>query len=77
MTRGEVRQITNIMENVPQLIVKILYGSGIRRMEAVRLRVQDIDYTMKQTIVRHGKGTKDKTTAFPESIIPLLDNLNA
>lgn len=43
-------------------------------MEAVRLRVQDIDYNMKQISVRSGKGGKDRYSAFPTSIIPLLDN---
>ncbi len=74
LTRDEVKKIINIMEGVPQLIVKILYGSGLRVMEAVRLRVQDIDYSMKHITVRSGKGAKDRITTFPESIIPLLDN---
>ena len=74
MTREEVRQIINLMEGTPQLIVKILYGSGLRIMEAVRLRVKDIDYQMKQLTVRSGKGAKDRFTTFPESIIPLLEN---
>ena len=74
MTRDEVRHVITIMEGVPQLIVKILYGSGLRVMETVRLRVQDIDYNMKQICVRSGKGAKDRITTFPESIIPLLEN---
>ncbi len=74
MTRDEVRQVITLMEGVPQLIVKILYGSGLRVMETVRLRVQDIDYSMKQICVRSGKGAKDRITTFPESIIPLLEN---
>ncbi len=74
MTREEVRQIIYLMEGVPQLIVKILYGSGLRIMEAVRLRVKDIDYQMKQLTVRSGKGAKYRFTTFPESIIPLLEN---
>lgn len=74
LTREEVRQLIDIMENTPQLIVKLLYGSGLRIMEAVRLRVKDIDYQMKQVTVRSGKGTKDRVTTFPSSIIPLLEN---
>ncbi len=74
LNRDEVKKIINIMEGVPQLIVKILYGSGLRVMEAVRLRVQDIDYNMKQITVRSGKGAKDRVTTFPESVIPLLGN---
>ncbi|MCK5516734.1 MAG: integron integrase [Desulfobulbaceae bacterium] len=74
MTRDEVRQVITVMEGVPQLIVKILYGSGLRVMETVRLRVQDIDYRVKQICVRSGKGAKDRITTFPETIIPLLEN---
>jgi len=74
MTRGEVRQMVNLMEGTPQLIVKLLYGSGLRIMETVRLRVNDLDYQMKQLTVRSGKGTKVRVTTFPGSIIPLLEN---
>ena len=74
MTRDEVRQVIHLMEGAPQLIVKLLYGSGLRIMEAVRLRVKDIDYSMKQVTVRSGKGAKDRITTFPESIIPLVEN---
>ena len=74
MTREEVHRIINLMEGTPQLIVKLLYGSGLRIMEAVRLRVKDIDYQMKQLTVRSGKGAKYRFTTFPESIIPLLEN---
>ncbi len=43
-------------------------------MEAVRLRVQDLDYAMKQITVRTGKGDKDRIATFPASLIPLLEN---
>jgi len=74
LTREEVSQILTVMEGVPQLIAKILYGSGLRVMEAVRIRVQDIDYSMKHICVRSGKGAKDRITTFSGTIIPLLDN---
>ena len=74
MTRDEVRAVVSVMEGVPQLIVKFLYGCGLRIMETVRLRVQDVDFKMKTVIVRSGKGTKDRITTFPETIIPLLQN---
>ena len=74
MTREEVAQTIAFMEGVPQLIVKLLYGSGLRIMEAVRLRVQDIDYELKCLTVRSGKGAKDRVTTFPTSVIPLLEN---
>ena len=74
MTREEVAQIIALMEGVPQLVVKLLYGSGLRIMETVRLRVQDIDYNFKQLTVRSGKGAKDRVTPFPSSAIPLFQN---
>jgi integron integrase len=74
LTREEVKQILDIMVGTPQLVVKILYGCGLRVMEAVRLRVQDIDYDRKQISVRSGKGAKDRFTTFPGSIVPLLEN---
>jgi site-specific recombinase XerD len=43
-------------------------------MEAVRIRIQDVDYKMKQIFVRSGKGAKDRITTFPETITPLLEN---
>ncbi|MCD6586022.1 MAG: integron integrase [Desulfobacteraceae bacterium] len=64
----------SVMDGVPQLIVKLLYGCGLRIMETVRLRVQDIDYKMKTVIVRSGKGAKDRITTFPVIIVPLLQN---
>jgi site-specific recombinase XerD len=55
LTPEEVKRVISVMEGVPQLIVKMLYGSGLRIMEAVRLRVKDVDFQMKQVTVR-GKG---------------------
>jgi len=74
MTREEVAQIILLMEGTPQLVVKLLYGSGLRISEAVRLRIHDIDFEMKQVTVRSGKGDKDRITTFPSSIAPLLHN---
>lgn len=74
MTREEVAQVISLMEGTPQIVVKLLYGSGLRVIEAVRLRIHDIDFKMKQITVRSGKGDKDRITTFPESVIPLLQN---
>ena len=74
MTREEVARIIALMERTPQLVVKLLYGSGLRILEALRLRVQDIDYEFKQLTVRSGKGTRDRVTPFPSSTIPLFQN---
>ena len=63
LTCEEVSRILSIMEGVPQLIAKLLYGCGIRVVEVV-----------KQVSVRSGKGAKDRFTIFPDSIISLLKN---
>ena len=74
LTREEVSRVIAVMEGAPQLIVKFLYGSGLRILEAVRLRVKDVDFQMKQVTVRSGKGEKDRFTTLPASLIPLLQN---
>ena len=74
MTREEVAQVITLMEGTPQLVAKLLYGSGLRITEALRLRVQDIDYELKHITVRSGRGEKDRVTTFPVSVIPLLEN---
>lgn len=74
MTREGVATVLSLMDGTPQLVAKLLYGSGLRIIEAVRLRVQDIDYHMKQLTVRAGKGDKDRFTTFPATLIPLLQN---
>jgi integron integrase len=74
MTREEVAAVISLLNGTPQLVAKLLYGSGLRIMEAVRLRIQDLDFEMKQIIVRSGKGNKDRITTFPLSLTPLLQN---
>ena len=65
MTREEVAAVLSLMDGTAQLVAKLLYGSGLRIMEAVRLGVKDIDYQMKPLTVRSGKGDKDRVTTFP------------
>jgi len=74
MTREEVARVITLMEGTPQLVVKLLYGSGLRITEALRLRVQDIDYELKQITVCSGKGARDRVTPFPSSAIALFRN---
>ncbi|HIQ01624.1 MAG TPA: integron integrase, partial [Anaerolineales bacterium] len=50
----------------------LLYGSGLRLMECVRLRVKDLDFAQHQIIVRDAKGMKDQVTILPQSVIPFL-----
>ena len=65
-----------LMSGVHQMIVKLLYGSGLRITECIRLRVQDVDLEMKALTVRNGKGDKDRITTFPEKLVqPLTEHL--
>jgi integron integrase len=74
MTREEIAKVISLMEGTTQLAAKLMYGSGLRISESIRLRVQDIDYKMKAITVRDGKGAKDRITTFPSSIIPFMQN---
>jgi site-specific recombinase XerD len=74
MTREEVAAVLSLMDGIAQLVAKLLYGSGLHIMEAVQLRVKDIDYQMKQLTVRSGKGDKDRFATFPATLTPLLQN---
>ena len=74
LTRDEVKQVLTLLEGTSELLVKLLYGSGLRITEAVRLRVQDVDFGFKQITVRNGKGMKDRVTPFPDRLEPLLQN---
>ena len=58
----EARQVIAAMSGTPQLVVKLIYGGGLRLLEVLRLRVQDLDFAMKQLTVRDGKGAKDRYT---------------
>ena len=72
MTKQEVRNVIGRMTGKNQVMAKLLYGSGLRLMECVRLRVQDLDFGQRQIIVREGKGGKDRATVLPDSLIDLL-----
>jgi len=72
LTRGEVDRVLAQLEGTSQLIAKLLYGTGMRLMEMVRLRIKDIDFERREIIVRSGKGDKDRVTMLPEVMIPPL-----
>lgn len=76
LTRSEVDRVIAQLEGTHQLMVKLLYGTGIRLMELVRLRIKDVDFERREIIVRSGKGNKDRVTMLPEVIItPLREHL--
>jgi integron integrase len=72
LSQEEVKQIFNHLKGIPRLIVTILYGSGLRISEAIRIRVKDIDFEYNQILVRNGKGRKDRLTVLPAVIIGRL-----
>ncbi len=65
LSRGEVKQIFAHLHGVSKLMAGLLYGSGLRLMECVRLRVKDIDFALAQITVRDAKGGKDRITMLP------------
>ncbi len=71
-TRDEVRAVLTQLQDVHALIARLLYGSGLRLMEALRLRIKDLDFARRQIIVRQGKGRKDRRTVFPDLLCELL-----
>jgi integron integrase len=76
LTSGEVRSVLARMEGVKWLMASLLYGTGMRLMECIRLRVKDVDFQARQVTVRDGKGAKDRVTMLPESLVaPLQQHL--
>ncbi len=72
LSRNEVNQVLNGMQGLHQLMAQLLYGSGLRLMECLRLRVKDIDFEQSQIVVREGKGEKDRLTMLPTSLVEPL-----
>jgi len=68
LTKSEVKNIFSEMTGRNALIAKLLYGTGMRLMEALRLRIQDVDFEQYQIVVRSGKGNKDRITTLPETL---------
>jgi integron integrase len=75
-TREEVQAILSQMEGTKKMMASLLYGTGMRLIELLRLRVKDIDFQMNQITVRQGKGGKDRVTMLPQSLKePLREHL--
>lgn len=77
LTRGEVADILARMHGTPALVASLLYGSGLRLLEALRLRVKDLDFERRELIVRGGKGAKDRVTMIPARLCaPMQEHLD-
>jgi len=76
LTKEEVLRVIGGLSGTYLLMAKLLYGSGLRLMECVRLRVKDVDFAQRQIVVRDGKGMEDRVTMLPDSVVtPLQENL--
>jgi site-specific recombinase XerD len=76
LTREEVKAVLSLLYHDKWLMASLMYGAGLRLMECLRLRVQDIDFARNEITVRDGKGQKDRVTMLPESLkTPLQDHL--
>jgi integron integrase len=76
LTSTEVRKLLLSMSGTMGLISTLLYGTGMRLLEGLRLRIKDIEFERREIIVREGKGNKDRVTVLPENIIlPLKAHL--
>ena len=76
LTRGEVRQLLAHLDGVVLLVCTLLYGSGLRLLECLHMRIKDIDFERNEIAVRDGKGRKDRVTTLPASCKqPLLEHL--
>jgi len=76
MTHEEVKAVLGRLTRDKWLMASLMYGAGLRLMECLRLRVQDLDFARNEILVRDGKGAKDRITMLPESLKkPLQDHL--
>ena len=66
--KEEVQKLLASLDGTWRLMAQVLYGTGLRLLELLRLRVQDIDFARNQIVVRSGKGDKDRVTVLPESL---------
>ena len=72
LTPSEVRTLLQHMDGTTGLIAELLYGTGMRLLEGLRLRVKDIEFARREIVVREGKGGKDRVTVLPENLIAPL-----
>lgn len=78
LTRAEVQSVLSRLDGTHWLIANLLYGTGMRIMECLRLRIKDVEFTRKEILIRDGKGFKDRVTMLPEALVnPLRDHLKS
>ncbi|MFZ4780001.1 MAG: integron integrase, partial [Terrimicrobiaceae bacterium] len=72
LSKEEVSQVLELMEGQGRLMAELMYGSGLRVMECVRLRIKDVDFGNRYIVVRSGKGDKDRRVPLPKKVAPAL-----
>ena len=72
LTQVEVASVLMLIEAEHRLLAELLYGTGMRIMEGLRLRVKDVDFEHRAIVVREGKGAKDRVVMLPASLVPKL-----
>jgi integron integrase len=72
LSRGECQELMAALEATPRLMAELMYGSGARLMELLRLRVKDVDVERRQLVIRAGKGGKDRVTMLPDVLVERL-----
>ncbi len=76
LSPAEVRSLLLELNGTMGLVASLLYGTGMRLMEGLRLRVKDVGFERREILVRHGKGGKDRVTVLPENLmLPLQDQI--
>ncbi len=68
LTPTEVRSVIERMQGTHRIIATLLYGSGLRLLECMRIRVKDIDFERREILIREGKGNRDRVTMLPEAV---------
>ncbi|MDN5865101.1 MAG: integron integrase [Gammaproteobacteria bacterium] len=69
LTQNEARRLLAELSGVNWIVASLLYGSGLRLLEALRLRVKDVEFERREIVVREGKGSKDRVTVLPENVL--------
>ena len=76
LTPSEVRALLGQLSGTMELVAALLYGTGARLLEALRLRVKDVEFERREILIRDGKGAKDRVTVLPENLVlPLQQHL--
>jgi integron integrase len=77
LTPTEVRELLSQLHGTHWLVASLLYGTGMRLLEGLRLRVKDVEFERREIVIRAGKGAKDRVTVLPENLmLPLRDQLD-